>query len=138
MGAPSRRKDAENRKRNRGISNDYASEGVRYLFRKFASLERELKGRLDVQESAIIGILQRLLDILDPPRLPVPQPRRSIGFCVEDRRPRYCVRRVSTGSRAWAGGEASPLRGHGTGRPAGIPGTLTGQATVRRGAIGTA
>jgi hypothetical protein len=67
----------------------------REFARKLAALERELKGRLDVQESAIVGILQRMLDILDPPRSPVSKPRRSIGFRVEERRPRYRLRRVS-------------------------------------------
>ena len=86
-----------------GILGSYARSGVRYLFREFArklaALERELKGRLDVQESAIVGILQRVLDILNPPRLPVPK-RRRIGFRVEEGRPRYRLRRVTARSRA--------------------------------------
>ena len=71
----------------------------REFARKLAVLEREMKGRLDVQESAIVGILQRMLDLLDPPRLPVPG-RRSIGFRVEEGRPRYRLRRVAARPRA--------------------------------------
>jgi len=38
-----------------------------------------LKGRLNVHESAIVTILQRVMDIIDPPVQPDP-PRRRIGF----------------------------------------------------------
>ena len=61
---------------------------TRELARKLAQLERELKGRLDVHESAIVNILERVLGVLNPPRLPVPS-RRRIGFRVEEGRPRY-------------------------------------------------
>jgi len=74
--------------------------GTRELARKLADLEHELKERLDVHESAIVNILERVRNILNPPRLPVPKPRRSIGFRVEDRRPRYRVRRAATRARA--------------------------------------
>jgi hypothetical protein len=56
---------------------------------EYQVLERELKGRLDVHESAIVKILERVFSILNPPRLPVPKRRRSIGFRVEEARPRY-------------------------------------------------
>jgi hypothetical protein len=49
----------------------------RELAQKLASLEKELKKRLDVHEAVIITILQRVMDIIDPPALP-PKPR--IGF----------------------------------------------------------
>jgi hypothetical protein len=62
---------------------------TRELARKLAQLERELKGRLDVHESAIVKILERVFSILNPPRLPVPKRRRSIGFRVEEDRPAY-------------------------------------------------
>lgn len=42
------------------------------LGRRLADLEKELTERLDVHESAIVSILQRVLDILDPPPSPVP------------------------------------------------------------------
>ena len=58
---------------------------TRELARKLAQLERELKGRLDVHESAIVNILERVLSILNPPRLPAPE-RRKIGFRVEEGR----------------------------------------------------
>ena len=53
--------------------------GTRELARKLAGLERDLKARLDVHESAIVGILQRLMEVLAPPALPAPRPRRRIG-----------------------------------------------------------
>lgn len=71
---------------------------TRDLARKLAALERELKGRLDAHESAIVGILQRVMDILDPPRLPAPR-RRPIGFRVEEAGPAYRRRRRRASSR---------------------------------------
>jgi len=56
--------------------------------RKLASLEKELKERLAVQDAAIVTILQRVLDIIDPPAHPEPPPKR-IGFGVKERRGRY-------------------------------------------------
>jgi phage regulator Rha-like protein len=50
------------------------------LARKLAALENDLKGRLNVHEAAIVTVLQRVMDILDPPPPPPsPKPRR-IGF----------------------------------------------------------
>jgi len=49
----------------------------RELAKKLAALERELTGRLDVHEAAIVHVLQRVMDLIDPPALP-PKPR--IGF----------------------------------------------------------
>jgi phage regulator Rha-like protein len=63
----------------------------RQLARKLAALEKELKERLDVHESAIVGILQRIMDIIDPPALPEPPPRKRIGFQVKESRRRYAV-----------------------------------------------
>lgn len=54
------------------------SDGGR-LTRKIAQLERELKGRLDVHDAVIVTILQRVMDLLDPPPRPEP-PKRRIGF----------------------------------------------------------
>jgi len=61
---------------------------TRELARKLAQLERELKGRLDVHESAIVKILERVFSIWNPPHLPAPK-RRRIGFRVEEGRPTY-------------------------------------------------
>jgi hypothetical protein len=60
----------------------------RELARKLAALEKELKERLDVHEAAIVTILQRVMDILDPPALPEP-PKKDIGFRVKESRGRY-------------------------------------------------
>jgi hypothetical protein len=51
----------------------------RDLAQKLASLEKELKKRLDVHEGVIVTILQRVMDIIDPPALPTPKKPR-IGF----------------------------------------------------------
>ena len=53
------------------------------LVRGLAALEGELKKRLDVHETAIVGILQRIMDIVDPQAQPEPKKRR-IGFGGED------------------------------------------------------
>jgi hypothetical protein len=47
--------------------------------KKLAALEKELKQRLDVHEAAIVTILQRVMDVIDPPALP-PPPKPRIGF----------------------------------------------------------
>jgi hypothetical protein len=51
----------------------------RDLAQKLASLEKELKKQLDVHEGVIVTILQRVMDIIDPPALPTPKKPR-IGF----------------------------------------------------------
>jgi hypothetical protein len=71
-----------------------ALSGDRELARKLAALERELKERLNIHEAAIVTILQRVMDIIDPPALPEP-PKKDIGFRVRETRGRYkTVRRV--------------------------------------------
>jgi hypothetical protein len=52
----------------------------RDLAQKLAGLEKELKKRLDVHETVIITILQRVMNIIDPPALPPPPPKPRIGF----------------------------------------------------------
>ena len=59
---------------------------TRELARKLAALEREIKARLNVHESAIVDTLQRIMEIIDPPALPQP-PRKQIGFGVSDSKP---------------------------------------------------
>ena len=49
----------------------------RDLAQKLASLEKELKKRLDVHEAVIVTILQRVMDIIDPPALPAPPPQTA-------------------------------------------------------------
>ncbi len=51
----------------------------RELAQKLASLEKELKKRLNVQEAVIVTILQRVMDIIDPRVAPEP-PKPRIGF----------------------------------------------------------
>ena len=53
------------------------------LARHLGAIEKELKERLDVHESAIVTILQRIMDIIDPPALPEPPPKK-IGFQVRE------------------------------------------------------
>jgi hypothetical protein len=55
----------------------------RELARRLSMLEKELKERLDVHESAIVSILQRIMDIIDPPYLPGP-PHKTIGFQIKE------------------------------------------------------
>jgi phage regulator Rha-like protein len=52
----------------------------RDLAQKLAALEKELKKRLDVHEAIIVTILQRVMDIIDPPALPPPPAKPRIGF----------------------------------------------------------
>ena len=64
----------------------------RGLARKLVALEKELKDRLDVHEAAIVTILQRVMEIIDPPALPEP-PKKAIGFQVKEGKARYVVQR---------------------------------------------
>ena len=52
----------------------------RELAKQLAALEKELKQRLDIHEAAIVTILQRVMDIIDPPSLPPGPDRPKIGF----------------------------------------------------------
>ena len=52
----------------------------RELAKKLAALERELMQRLDVHEAAIVHVLRRVMDLIDPPALPPPPPKPRIGF----------------------------------------------------------
>ena len=52
---------------------------TRELAKKLAALETELKSRLDVHETAIVDVLQRVMLLLDPP--PGPEiPGKEMGF----------------------------------------------------------
>ncbi len=52
----------------------------RELAKQLAALEKELKKRLDIHEAAIVTILQRVMDIIDPPGEPPPPEKPKIGF----------------------------------------------------------
>ena len=53
--------------------------GTRELAKKLAALEKKLTARLDVHESAIVQVLQELMQILNTPPTPSP-PKPRIGF----------------------------------------------------------
>lgn len=57
---------------------------TRELARKLASLESELKSRLDTHETAIVEVLQRIMKTLDPPPPPPEPPAPEIGFHVKE------------------------------------------------------
>jgi hypothetical protein len=52
----------------------------RALAKQLAALEKELKQRLDIHEAAIVTILQRVMDIIDPPSGPPMPDKPKIGF----------------------------------------------------------
>lgn len=53
---------------------------TRDLAKKLAALEKQLTGRLDTHEVAIVRVLQELMQILNPPPTPPAPPRPKIGF----------------------------------------------------------
>jgi hypothetical protein len=53
---------------------------TRELAKKLADLEKELKGRLDIHEAAIVDILQRVMQMLEPPPALSGPKRPRIGF----------------------------------------------------------
>ena len=56
--------------------------GTKELAKQLAALEKKLTARLDGHEVAIVDVLRRVMDILDPPPPPPEPPRREIGFHV--------------------------------------------------------
>jgi len=57
------------------------------LARQLAALEKKLTDRLDGHETAIVDVLRRMMDILDPPPLPeteMPPSPREIGFHTKE------------------------------------------------------
>src|SRR6266536_5294280 len=54
--------------------------GTRELAKKLEALEKQLTGRLDVHEAAIVQVLREVMQILNPPSPPPELPRRRIGF----------------------------------------------------------
>jgi len=57
--------------------------GTKELAKQLAALENKLTARLDIHEVAIVDVLRRVMEILDPPPPPPEPPRRRIGFHVE-------------------------------------------------------
>jgi phage regulator Rha-like protein len=66
---------------------------TRELSRKLAALETELKSRLDLHESAIVDVLQRIMKVLDPPPPPPEPPTPQIGFHVKEDAVPYRIKR---------------------------------------------
>ena len=64
------------------------------LASKLRELEQELKKKLDVHETAIIGVLQRIMQLIDPPPQPEPPPKEKIGFKVGEPKVKYRTLRV--------------------------------------------
>ncbi|MGA3180354.1 MAG: ORF6N domain-containing protein [Verrucomicrobiota bacterium] len=56
--------------------------GTKELARQLADLEKKLTARLDGHEVAIVEVLRRVMDILEPPPFSEP-PKRQIGFNAE-------------------------------------------------------
>ena len=52
------------------------------LAKQLAALEKKLTARLDKHEVAIVEVLRRVMDILNPPPPPPAPPHREIGFHV--------------------------------------------------------
>jgi hypothetical protein len=52
------------------------------LAKQLAALEKKLTARLDGHEVAIVDVLRRVMEILDPPPPPPESPGREIGFHV--------------------------------------------------------
>jgi hypothetical protein len=52
----------------------------RELAKQLAALEKELKQPLDIHEAAIVTVLQRVMDIIDPPSPPAAPDKPKIGF----------------------------------------------------------
>ena len=67
--------------------------GTRELARQLKELEAKLTARLDVHEAAIVNVLQRLMQILDPPPPPMEPPVPEIGFHVKEDAAPYRVKR---------------------------------------------
>jgi len=74
---------------------------TRELTRKLATLEREVKSRLDSHDAAIVDVMQRILDLIDPPEHPdpPPPPKPKIGFGVKDAPAKYGTSRKSKRSK---------------------------------------
>ena len=66
---------------------------TRELARRLEAIEKELKESQDVHESAIVSILQRFMDGIDPSAPPRPPSRKRIGFTVKERADTYKARK---------------------------------------------
>ena len=69
--------------------------GTGELARQLKELENKLTARLDIHESAIVDVLQRIMRLLEPPPEPeATEPeRKQIGFHIKEDSVRYRIRR---------------------------------------------
>jgi hypothetical protein len=58
--------------------------GTKELTKKLAVLERQLTGRLDVHEKAILQLFDDIRRLLEPPAVQPEKPKRKIGFAEEN------------------------------------------------------
>ena len=61
----------------------------RDLAKKLANIEEKLTARLDIHETAIVEVLQRIMTLLSPPPDDPEPPQRQIGFDVRERNKKY-------------------------------------------------
>jgi hypothetical protein len=67
--------------------------GTVELARQLKDLEAKLTSRLDLHETAIVEVLQRIMDLLKPPPEPPEPPHREIGFHIKEDSVPYRVQR---------------------------------------------
>ena len=59
---------------------------TRALAQKLGELEKQLTGRLDAHEVAIVHVVRQLMDMLNPPPPPPDPPKPQIGFQPQKKR----------------------------------------------------
>jgi hypothetical protein len=67
--------------------------GTGELARQLRELEIKPTSRLDVHETAIVEVLQRIMDILKPAPEPADPPRKEIGFHIKEDALPYRIKR---------------------------------------------
>jgi hypothetical protein len=80
------------------------------LARQLKELEAKLKSRLDVHETAIVEVLQRIMDILKPAPEPAEPPHKEIGFHIKEDSLPYRIKRPP---RSACPGTRLKIRTHG-------------------------
>ena len=67
--------------------------GTVELARQLKELESKLTSRLDVHETAIVEVLQKIMDFLRPAPEPPEPPHKKIGFHIKEDAVPYRIRR---------------------------------------------
>ena len=85
--------------------------GTVELARQLKELESKLTSRLDVHETAIVEVLQRIMDILKPVPEPPEPPHKEMGFHIKEDGVPYRVDRVQRRPRrvSRANGDERPI-----------------------------